>query len=194
MATLTLKIDGEWFTDFIRNLFYAEDYSFDECKYKIINSLCLHNSITKEQEIELAESIIYGEKKFVGFNNFKLIDDLDFDLYNYSRISRPKNFEIGKGVIGILTTDGVFGECKFGGHSDMLGFIDNCHGNINGAIAFQYTDIYDYAFIDDGYKATKHQIKWFEKNKKYLSIEQKRDFEVMIRRDKDVKEIYKKLI
>ena len=62
----------------------------------------------------------------------------------------------------------------------MLRFIDNCHGNINGAIAFAHTDSYDYTFIDDGYKPTKQQIKWFDKNKKYLSFNQKHYFEVML--------------
>lgn len=180
MSILTFKVDGEWFTDFIRKLFYSEDYSFEECKYKLINSLCLHNIATKEQQIELTEDILYGEKKLIGCNEFKLVDDPDFDLYEYSRISRPKNFEVDKGVVGILTTDGVFGECKYGGHSSMLNFIDNCHGNINGAITFHHTDKYDYAFIDDEYKATKQQIKWFKKNKKYLSYNQKQCLEIMV--------------
>ncbi|MFC4782196.1 hypothetical protein ACFO6R_13175, partial [Eubacterium multiforme] len=147
MATLTFKIDGEWFTDFIRKLFYAEDYSFDECKYKLITSFNLH-FLTEEKKNDFAEAIIYGEKKLKGCNEFELVDDPDFDLYEYSRISRPKNFETGKGVIGILTTDGVFGECKYGGHANMLNFIDNCHGNIKGAVVFQNTDVYNYAFID----------------------------------------------
>ncbi|MDQ0149330.1 hypothetical protein J2S18_001260, partial [Eubacterium multiforme] len=63
---------------------------------------------------------------------------------------------------------------------NMLNFIDNCHGNIKGAVVFQNTDVYNYAFIDDGYKPTKQQIKWFERNKKYLSVEQKQGFELMI--------------
>lgn len=179
MEELTFKIDGEWFTDFIRKLFYAEDYSFEECRYKLTTSFNLH-FLTEEQKNDFAAAIIYGEKKLIGCNECELIDDPNFDLYKYSRISRPKKFVENGGVIGILTTDGVFGECDYGGHASMLRFIDNCHGNINGAIAFAHTDSYDYAFIDDGYKPTRQQIKWFDKNKKYLSFNQKHYFELML--------------
>ncbi|CUO91144.1 Uncharacterised protein [Clostridium baratii] len=179
MEVVTFKVDGEWFTDYIRKFFYAEDFSFEECKHKLIDSLSLH-SFTEEQKNKLAEDIIYGEKKLVGCNSFELVDDTEFDLYNYSRIPRPENFSENGGVIGILTTDGVFGECRYGGHSSMLDFINNKHGNCDGAIIFANTDIYDYAFIDDGYKPTRQQIKWFDKNKKYLSFNQKHYFELML--------------
>lgn len=182
MGVVTFKIDGEWLTDYIRKFFYAEDFSFEECKCKLIDSLSLR-SFTEEQKNKFAEDIIYGEKKLIGCNSFELVDDPDFDLYNYSRISRPKNFKENGGVIGILTTDGVFGECGYGGHSSMLEFIDNGHGNCNGSIVFQHKYSYDYAVIDDGYKPTKQQIKWFDKNKEYLSVEQRGYFELMMKRE-----------
>lgn len=174
------KVDGEWLTDFIRNLYYAEDRAYEECKQKLCKSLCLGNLAEEEKE-ELTQAIMFGEKKLVGVNSFDLVDDIDFDVYNYSRIRRPKHFEEGKGVIGILTKDGIFAECKYGEHFSTIDFIDMGNNECAGAITFsmgnEETNETSYVMIDENIIPNKHQIKWFNENKKYLNENQKHHFE-----------------
>lgn len=177
---VNFKVDGKWFTDFIRNLYYAENKSYDECKNKLIKSLCL-NKLSEEQKNELAESIIFGEKKFVGVNALDLADDVEFDVYDYSRFSKPKNFKLDKGVIGILTKDGIFVETSYGGHSSTINWIDNGNQECAGAIVFstgsESSNSTSYVKMDDGFVPNKYQIKWYEKNKQYLNEMQKHYFE-----------------
>lgn len=132
---IQFKVDGEWFTSFIRNLYYSEDRGYEDCKDRLIKSLSLQE-LSEEEKDDLAKSIIFGDKKLIGVNNFELIDDIDFDVYEYSRVSRPTNFIENKGVTGILTGDVVFAECRYGGHNHTINFIDDGHQNLSGAIIF----------------------------------------------------------
>ena len=61
---LNFKIDGQWFTDFIRRLYYSENNSYKECKEKLLKSLCL-DYISEDDKEKLAQSIIFGDKKFI---------------------------------------------------------------------------------------------------------------------------------
>ncbi len=186
------KVDGEWLTSFIRKLYYAEDMGYKDCKERLINSLCLQE-VSEEEKEELVQAIIFGDKKLVGVNSFELVEDIDFDVYDYSRVSRPTNFIENKGVTGILTSAGVFAECRYGGHNDILNFVDDGHQNISGAITFSTgrptgIGINDnsYVYMDTTcYNPTKYQIRWYENNKVYLNETQRHLFErYMRKRDK----------
>lgn len=178
------KVDGEWLTDFIRNLYYAENKPYDECKQKLCKSLCL-GDLSEEDKEELAQAIMFGEKKLVGINSLDLVDDIDFDVYNYSRIWRPKNLEENKGVIGILTKDGIFAECNYGGHYSTIDFIDRGNQECAGAFVFstgnENNNESSYVKSDEGFPPNKHQIKWFNGNKKYLNENQRHHFEKYIK-------------
>ncbi|MBB6716247.1 hypothetical protein [Clostridium gasigenes] len=178
------KIDGEWFTDFIRNLYYAEDKSYEKCKEKLLKSLCLQD-IDEDEKEELAQEIIFGEKKLIGVNELDLVEDIDFDVYKYSRITRPMHFIEGKGITGILTKDGIFAECEYGEHNNTVNFIDNGHQNLSGAVVFSIgsktgvgANCDSYVHIDTTWsKLSKYQIRWYKENKKYLTERQIRQFE-----------------
>lgn len=181
---LHFKVEGEWITDFLRKLYYSENRGYEDCKERLINSLGLQGLSEKEQE-ELAQAIIFGEKKLVGVNNFKLVEDTDFDVYQYSRVSRPINFSENKGVTGILTGDGVFAECSYGGHDSIINFVDDGHHNLSGAITFSTgsptgtgVNVDSYVYMDTNWsKPTKYQIRWYENNKQYLNDTQRYRFE-----------------
>ncbi|SHI90868.1 hypothetical protein SAMN05444401_1752 [Clostridium amylolyticum] len=178
------KVDGQWFTDFIRNLYYAENKTYEECKQKLCKSLCLAD-LSEEEKEELSETIIFGEKKLVGINDFYLVDDVDFDVYNYSRFSRPKNFIEGEGIIGILTKDGIFVECQYGGHFSTINWIDNGNQECAGAFVFsrgnENSNESSYVESDNIFPPNKHQIKWYLNNKKYLNDRQRHHFEKYIK-------------
>lgn len=181
---LCFKVDGEWFTDFIRNLYYAEDKSYDECKGKLLKSLCL-DDISEDDKEELSQMIIFGDKKFIGVNDLDLVDDIDFDLYKYSRVPRPTNFVKNKGVTGILLTNGVFAECEYGGHNSIINFVDNGHQNLSGAVVFSIgcatgvgENCDSYVKMDTTWaKLSKYQIRWYIEHKKYLNERQIHTFE-----------------
>lgn len=183
------KVDGEWFTDFIRTLYYAEDKSYEECKEKLLVSLCLSH-ISEEDKEELAESIIYGYKKFVGINELDLVNDIDFDVYKYSRLPRPMNLEEGKGITGILIKDGIFVKCEYSGHNSTINFIDNGRQNLAGAVVFSTGcktglggNVDSYVMMDsDISKLSKYQIRWYEENKKYLDERQIHTMERYLKR------------
>ena len=182
------KVDGEWLTSFIRRLYYSEDRGYTDCKERLIKSLSLQDLLEEEKD-ELAKSIIFGDKKLIGVNNFELIDDINFDVYEYSRVSRPSNFIENNGVTGILTGDGVFAECQYGGHNYTINFIDDGHQNLSGAIIFsigcktgvgQNAD--SYVHMDTTWsKPTKYQKRWYENNKIYLNETQRHLFERYMR-------------
>lgn len=180
---LNFKIDGQWFTDFIRRLYYSENKSYKECKEKLLKSLCL-DYISEDDKEELAQSIIFGDKKFIGINDLDLVDDVDFDVYKYSRIPRPTFIE-NKGITGILLSDGIFAQCKYGEHDDTINFVDNGHGNLSGAIIFSVGCEFGIGINSDSYvemdticgKLSKYQVKWYKKHKKYLNKKQICEFE-----------------
>lgn len=178
---VNFNVDGEWLTDFIRSFYYAEDKTYDECKDKLCRSLCL-NEFTEIEKDSLAKSVIFGEKKFIGLNSLDLVDDLDFDVYDYSRVPRPTNLKVGKGVTGILTTDGVFAECDYGGHYSLINFIATGENQkLADALIFSAGIPGDaetaYVQMDEPYRISKYQIRWYEKNIKYLNVRQKKHME-----------------
>lgn len=182
------KIDGEWFTDFIRTLYYAEDKSYEECKEKLLNSLCLQE-LNEEEKNNLVDQVLFGEKKLVGINELDLVDDEEFDVYNYSRIPRPKNFTKNRGVTGILSKDGIFAECEYGSHNSTINFIDNGNQNCSGAVVFSTGSSSDVGINCDSYvymdttwsKLSKYQIRWYLKNNAYLNERQRNLFERYMR-------------
>lgn len=178
MERVYFKVDGEWLTDFIRILYYKEDKSYEECKEKLINSLCL-NDMKEEEKTELFESILYGKKRFVGENSFDLVDDENFDVYMYSKFRRPV-FE--NKVIGFLLRDGVFVQCEYEEHSSTLRKIGE--EKAKGAIVFSYSLLMGDAYASkdvNKYLITEQQKKWIENNKEYLSKRQIEDIEYMYR-------------
>ncbi|CUU46157.1 hypothetical protein [Clostridium beijerinckii] len=173
-----LKIDGEWFTDFIRTLYYADDKSYEECKEKLLLSLCLED-ISNDDKEELAQAIIFGDKKFIGVNSLELVDDTDFDVYNYSRFSRPKFNENCRGIRGILMKEGIFVPCEFQGHAsaiDEIG-IDKCKGALQFWMGLMGAGV---SKDEQKIEITKYQKKFFEENRRYMGEEQIRDWELLI--------------
>ena len=72
--TLCFKIDGEWITEFVRNLFWIEDKPYPECEEILIECLGT-DQITLTEKKVIAQEIIEGRKKLVGVNEFTLEDD-----------------------------------------------------------------------------------------------------------------------
>lgn len=66
---LTFKIDGEWFTNFVRTRFWEEKCGYENIIKTIQNSL--RGNLPEEICIEILE----GRKKLVGINEFELVDD-----------------------------------------------------------------------------------------------------------------------
>ena len=177
---VAFKIKGEWLTNFIRSLYYSEDKCYDECKEKLLKSLCVQELGEDERE-ELSQGIIFGDKKLVGTNSLELIDDLDFDAYDYSRISRPKKFAVNRGITGILMRDGIFAECNYGQHDKTIDFLNSKYNKCSGAVIFSTigeTGIGEngssYAYMDtEDTILSKQQVKWFMKNEVYLTRKQR---------------------
>ena len=69
---LQFTVDGEWLTDFVRLWFWNEDKPYDTCK-ELIGS-CIYSD---DDSIitEITDSILEGRKKFIGINEFELVDD-----------------------------------------------------------------------------------------------------------------------
>jgi hypothetical protein len=172
------KIDGEWFTDFIRTLYYADDKSYEDCKEKLLLSLCLED-ISNDDKEELAQAIIFGDKKFVGVNSLDLVDDNDFDVYNYSRFSRPKFNVNGRGIRGILTKEGIFVPCEFQGHASTIEEIGiaKCKGALQFWNGLMSSGV---AKDEQRTEVTKYQKKFFEENKQYMNEEQLKSWKLLI--------------
>ncbi len=179
VSYVTFKVDGEFITDFIRNLYYKEDLSYQECKFRLEKSLCL-GEMREDDKEKLFQDILYGKKKLVGINEFDLVDDVDFDIYKYSRFPRP-TFEEGKGVRGILTTDGIFVYCNYGGHFKAIEWLGE---KSFGGMAFY---LHDYDTSISGVSAdyditplTERQLEWLEKHRKYLVPKQLKDLDMIL--------------
>lgn len=177
--SLVFQIHGDWLTDFIRNLYYAEEYSYEECKAKLVNSLCLKD-LSEKEKTELFESILYGEKKLIGVNELELVDDTDFDVYKYSRFTKPV-FE--NKVIGFLLRDGVFVQCNYMEHFTTLDKIGE--ELAKGALIFGFNnrtkETYCYTDKEDDI-LTKQQLKWINKYTDFLSEYQLINIESIKRR------------
>ncbi|MFR2890668.1 MAG: hypothetical protein ACLTDM_20985 [Clostridium butyricum] len=167
---LCFKVDGEWLTDFIRNSYYQKDESYEECKSKLLRSLCL-SGLKEDEKEQLAQDIIFGNKKFIGVNNLELVDDTDFDVYKYSRFSRPNFNESEKGIRGILTREGMFVQCEHQQHNSAIEAIG--HEKCKGSLAF-WMGLIGAGVSKDNHndKISIQQKKWFEKNKEYMHKEQ----------------------
>lgn len=186
---LCFKVEGEWFTNHIRDLYYLDGLSYLDCKDRLIKSLCL-NELSEEEKDDLTKKIIFGEYKFVGTNSFDMVEDTDFDIYSYATMNKPKNFKEGKGIIGILTQDGVFYECSYGGHANLIDKIQNINEDrTEGALIFHsasssYHDYADYVHKDNpDIDISYYQKRWYEKNKKYLSESQIVYLDVLVKKE-----------
>lgn len=175
MKQICFKVDGEWFTDFIRNLYYNENNSLEECKNKLIKCLNLDSILEEEEKNELIEAILFGSKKFIGTNSFELIDDKEFNIYDYCHFSKP-DFSKAKYAVGILTRDGIFVQCKYQQHEATI----RCIGlkKARGALVF-HRDIFGNEFYvskdNNKIKTTKYQRKWIKNNLEHLTPEQIHD-------------------
>lgn len=178
---IKFQIEGEWLTDFIRNLYYADKHSYEDCKKRLINSLRLQDA-TETEKTELFDSILYGKKKFTGINELQLVDDIDFDVYSYSRFSRP-SFKDNK-VMGFLLKDGVFVECTYKGHNSTLEWIGE--ENAEGAVIFGYSTLEKstYCYTDrESDILTKQQLKWIDKHANLFSELQSFNIEKIKKRE-----------
>jgi len=70
--SLQWKIDGEWLTDLARTWFWDENKPY-EVVLGLLES-CIQTD-DKELKQNIVQSIIEGRKKFIGINNFQLVDD-----------------------------------------------------------------------------------------------------------------------
>lgn len=165
---VTFKIDGEFLTHFFRKLYYADDLPYDEVKDKFKDSLNLQGNELNE----VFYNLIYGKRKLVGINEFDFVEDIDFDVYNYSRFSKP-TFEEGKGIRGILTQDGIFVSCEYGGHFGAIDWIgEKSFGGIIFYLHDYDSDICGVASDCDTIPLTKMQTEWLKDNKRYMNDKQ----------------------
>lgn len=171
------KVHGEWLTDFIRDLYYSGNESYETCKEKLIGVLNTGSyKMTEDEKEELASSIIFGEKKLTGINEMSLVDDKDFDVYNYAtRFKRPEFKGIKKGIRGILTKSGLFVPCEFMGHASTIEYIgeEKCIGAVQFWMSLSGCGISKDKFDD---KFTKQQINFFYSNIEYMHPEQVKDW------------------
>ena len=70
--TLCFQVDGEWLTKFARDWFWLENRPYDVCRNLICSCL---QAFPEDKQTEIANQILEGRKKFVGINNFQLVDD-----------------------------------------------------------------------------------------------------------------------
>ena len=69
---LHFSVDGEWLTDFVRGWFWNEHKPYNICKDLIGSCMPTAND---DQISDVTNLILEGRKKFVGVNEFKLVDD-----------------------------------------------------------------------------------------------------------------------
>jgi len=181
MEKVTFKMHGDWFTDYIRTLYYGDDLNFNKCRDSLIQSLCLNN-ISEEEKEELAKLILFGEKRFVGINNFDLIDDVDFDVYKYSRFSRPTFHLNCRGIRGILTREGIFVQCPYEGHASTIEKIgiDKCEGAIQFWMGLMGAGASKDKWEDN---ITKQQHKFFYQNIHYMHPEQIKNWKNLVKHE-----------
>lgn len=178
--SLYFKVDGEWFTNFIRTMYYDDNISYNETKYKLIKSLCL-NELSLEEQNEICKSIIYGKKKFVGSNSFDLVDDLEFDLYAARKFNKPNFEKNSNGLIGILTQEGLFVQCKYGQHSQTLSKIGErlSKGSLIFAADMSFKIFYCMKDEEKVYLSIE-QKDWIKEHKEYFSKNQIKDVETIV--------------
>lgn len=70
--TLHWQIDGEWLTNFVRSWFWDEDKPYETCAELLGECIGTDDKLLKASIIQ---DIIEGRKKFVGVNEFELVDD-----------------------------------------------------------------------------------------------------------------------
>lgn len=145
---MKFKVDCEWVCNFIRSRVYYENLPFDEGIKILMDSF---NALSEDD----AHKILEGEKKIVGTNTGTLVEDNKRELYEkylsrknqqiiiptLPEIEEVQNSKekVGRfSEYGIISPDGEFYPCKFGGHSDIadmvceqMGFIsdDNSGGS-----------------------------------------------------------------
>lgn len=150
----------------------------------VSKSLCL-NDLPDVEKDELSKAIIYGKKKFTGINDLKLVDDGEFDIYREYGISKPKYMRKGTGLTGILTVDGVFIECEYGGHDRALSRLPE--GKSNGAMVFSTGSPLDERKISyiakdkESMPISERQMEWINKNVEYLDDSQRNYMEIILK-------------
>lgn len=170
---VTLKVDGEFLTDFFRKLYYADDLPYDEVKQRFKTALVLQGNDLDD----VFYNLIYGKRKLVGINEFDFVEDNDFDVYDYSRFSKP-TFKEGQGVRGILTQDGIFVQCEYGGHYGILDWIgEKAFGGIVFNLHWQDVSMSGVSADYNTALLTEMQLEWIKKHKKYLVPKQIEDLE-----------------
>ena len=91
MNTTTKKlqwsIDGEWLTDFVRNMFWNEDKPYEDVAKILSECIQTDDTVVKDR---IVQDIIEGRKKFVGVNEFELVDDNEFVRSLASKINELK--------------------------------------------------------------------------------------------------------
>ena len=73
MERLTWQIEGEFITDLARTWFWNENRPYKDSE-ELIKS-CISSATSKEEYKNIALDIIEGRKKFVGVNQFELVND-----------------------------------------------------------------------------------------------------------------------
>jgi hypothetical protein len=80
--SITFKIDGEWFTGFIRQRYWYEGLSYED-SYKLLESVLIPTEqINGDRLQEVINGILTGVKKLSGVNEFLIEDDNKFSEYS----------------------------------------------------------------------------------------------------------------
>lgn len=74
IENLHFKIDGEYVTDLVRDMFWNDDRSYEECE-EFLFACLVNDDVTIEEKKQIIIDILEGRKKFVGINTFTLEDD-----------------------------------------------------------------------------------------------------------------------
>lgn len=177
------KIDGEWITNFIRTLYFRENKPYEECSRNLAKILGIQNS-SKDEIESVVQPIIFGDKKLVGINTVEIEDDNDFNVYDYAKFKEPKysNEDIGKGLRGILTREGLFISCGYMEHNYTIRKIGE--ERAKGSIAIWKSSSSNGVSLDKlNDRITPYQEKWYKKNSIYLNDKQRKNWEAIKERE-----------
>lgn len=168
---------GEHLTNFIRDMYYLLAIDYETCKKTLCSSLSLRKNTTEQTKDTLCKTILLGQYKCIGTDSIQLVCDDNFDIYNHTIFSKPKHFDMDKGVNGILLNNGIFVECDENNHDSIICFVTDWNNKLlSGAIKFVINNNQDLSYCESNTIPTEPQMEWFKNNMQYLDKNQKELF------------------
>lgn len=101
-------VDGEWLTDLVRQWFWDENRPYEDCEELLFS--CMPSPDTDEMYHTMKQimiDILEGRKKFVGINDFELVDDSLNIRYIFDKLSQERHKRLITEIENDIINNGI---------------------------------------------------------------------------------------